>query len=217
MTGDNSGLRMWIAAVGGLAVFAVLAILVRLGATGPLDRHLLIAIDGQPDSADTPLWLRETIIDLTALGGYPVLTVVVILATIGLALAGRHRFASLVAVNAVLGTLVVNAAKFAFSRARPDVVDHIDLTFTSSFPSGHASMSAVVWLTLAIVGADLAERRALSLFSLFAGAALTLLIGSSRLYLGVHWPSDVLAGWALGAALIATSLLVFRRIEKGGT
>ena len=208
---DGTGRQPAIAAmIGGSAIFVLLAILVGIGRTMGFDRPVLTAIRSTVEGMGMPYWLNETVVDLTALGGYPVLTAVVLIASIALWLAARGRATAFLLLSAVGATVLTNIGKAAFSRQRPDVGDHLDLTFTASFPSGHASMSATVWLTLAVIAMGLAAKPGLRAFALFTGIALTVIIGASRLYLGVHWPSDVLAGWALGTAWVAASWLIVR-------
>src|SRR6185295_10548936 len=98
------------------------------------------------------------------------------------------------------GALISTALKSGFSRLRPDLVPHADLVNSASFPSGHAMSSAVVYLTLGALLTRLRPERRLKVFLLTIAVTLTLIIGMTRVYLGVHWPTDVLAGWCLGAA-----------------
>jgi undecaprenyl-diphosphatase len=105
----------------------------------------------------------------------------------------------LIAASAT-GALVSQGLKQLFGRERPPLALHAVEVVNPSFPSGHAMLSAVVYLTLAVLIARFAERRRVKAYALAAGVALTLLVGASRVFLGVHWPSDVLAGWSLGAA-----------------
>jgi undecaprenyl-diphosphatase len=98
------------------------------------------------------------------------------------------------------GTAISEGLKMGFNRPRPDLVAHVVETTSMSFPSGHAMLSAVTYLTLGALIARTQEKKRLRGYVLGAAVLLTLLIGASRVYLGVHWPTDVLAGWCLGAA-----------------
>ena len=172
------------------------------GDTLALDRMLLTALR-QPGDLGTPIgpaWLPGTMIDITALGGTTNLTLISVLAIAFLLLLGRFRHAIYMAAatggGAIFGTLL----KSLFARARPEVVPHLIEVHSLSFPSGHALNSAIVYLTLAVLIARELELRRMRIFVVGAAALLVLLIGFTRLYLGVHFPSDVLAGWMLGAS-----------------
>jgi len=161
-----------------------------------------------------PAWLADTMGDITALGGYPVLVILVASIVGFLTIWGRHRSALFLLVAVITGTLVSQGLKILYDRPRPDLVDHLVSTHTASFPSGHATMSAVVYLTLAAMIIRLVDRRAIRAYVLCVAVALTVLVGVSRIYLGVHWPSDVAAGWALGAAWASLSWLAVSVIRS---
>ena len=120
------------------------------------------------------------------------------------------------ALTLTSGTAVAQLAKAAFDRARPDLVDHLDRTMTSSFPSAHATVSMVAYLALALALLRAVERPAFRVYIVATGLALSLIVGISRVYLGVHWPSDVLAGWCLGAAWALSCWLVALRLQRRG-
>jgi undecaprenyl-diphosphatase len=202
-----------LAAIAGLAAFACLALLMRAGLLQAADRSVLIAIRTAADTMRQPAWFQDTVSDVTALGGYPVLTITVVLATLGLWLLGRPGAAAFAVATPVCGTLLSTVSKLGFARPRPDVVDQLDRTFTQSFPSGHAMMSLVVWVMFALIAVRFSGRSSFRAFVLAAGIALTAVIGTSRLYLGVHWPSDVLAGWSLGTAYLGAAWLLARRLQ----
>ncbi|UAB79829.1 phosphatase PAP2 family protein [Erythrobacter sp. SCSIO 43205] len=152
-----------------------------------------------PMVPEGPSWLVQAMIDITALGGATVLTLVV-LGALGLLLIQRHIFtAALLAGGVVSGSLSVGLAKFAFGRDRPDVIEHLVEVGTASFPSGHSAVSAIVYLTVALMLTQIFETHRQRIYVVVLAAALVLTIGTSRVYLGVHWPSDVLAGWSFGA------------------
>lgn len=167
-----------------------------------LDRYLLLALRNPADLSDPigPVWLERAAIDITALGGHTVL-VLLVLAAAGVLTLARRRADALWLIGTTAGAMLLNhVLKAAIARARPDLVDHLVVVVSPSFPSGHALMSAAVYLTLAVLlgseeGVSATVRRGL----LWLAVTLVLLIGLSRVYLGVHWPSDVLGGWALGS------------------
>ncbi|MDG5493495.1 phosphatase PAP2 family protein [Niveispirillum sp. BGYR6] len=149
-----------------------------------------------------PRWLLIYVEDLTALGGLPVTLTVALLAALLLRLLERPVDAALMLVSAGGGLLLGMGLKLAFVRPRPDLVPHAVEVLTSSFPSSHATMSTVTYLSLALIVADRVSRPAVKTYLLALGCGLPLAIGLSRVVLGVHWPSDVLGGWAFGVAWI---------------
>jgi undecaprenyl-diphosphatase len=165
------------------------------------DEGLLLALrTGDPADPIGPTWLETSVMDITALGGFAVLALVTLFA-VGYLLALKKWGDALMLLVATLGgTAISEGLKMGFNRPRPDLVAHIVETTSMSFPSGHAMLSAVTYLTVGALIARAQERRRLRGYILGAAILLTLLIGASRIYLGVHWPTDVLAGWCLGAA-----------------
>jgi len=188
------------------------------GDTRAIDAAIILAfrVPGNPADPIGPPWAEETMRDITALGSAPTL-VIAVLAVFGfLALAKAWRLAIFTLAASGGGLVVSSLLKYTVDRPRPDLVPHGNLIYTSSFPSGHSMMSAVVYLTLAALVARLMQKKRLKSYALGIAMALTLLVGISRIYLGVHWPSDVLAGWAAGAAWALGCWLIARRIGLGG-
>lgn len=151
------------------------------------------------DATIGPAWVQEMVRDVTSLGSFALLSLIVLAVCIYLVLARKRAEAALVVVSVVGGTILSTVLKMGYNRPRPDLTV-MSTQFTASFPSGHAMLSAVTFLTLGALLARFAPTRALRIFSIGAAIFLTLIVGTSRLYLGVHYPSDVLAGWCLGAA-----------------
>lgn len=147
-----------------------------------------------------PAWLVSAARDLTALGSTAVLGLVVVAASLFLLLSGRGRDALYVVLATGGGALASLALKAAFRRPRPDLISHGDLVLTASFPSGHAMLSAIVYLTLGAMLARIVAGGWQRVFVVGVALTLTGLVGLTRIYLGVHWPTDVAAGWAAGAA-----------------
>jgi undecaprenyl-diphosphatase len=137
--------------------------------------------------------------DITSLGSTTVLTLVVAMVAVFLVLHQRKRAAALVVAATSLGALAVTIVKLLIARSRPDVVGQLMAETSHSFPSGHAANSAIVYLTLATLLFPVVRERRLRIFLFAVAILLVAAIGASRVYLGVHWPSDVLAGWVFGS------------------
>ena len=171
---------------------------------------------GNPKNPIGPQWAAEFARDITALGGTGVLVLVT------MAVAGyfwldhrRHAF-WLVILATMSGTALAYGLKSSFNRPRPDLVPHLAETFTSSFPSGHSMLSAVVYLTLGALLAQLVRKQRLRVYVLTCAVLLTGLIGFTRVYLGVHYPTDVVAGWTAGLAWAVLCMLIARFLQRKG-
>ena len=186
------------------------------GETRAFDTVILLAFRNPANFSDPigPLWLEVAMKDITSLGSTAVLTLIT-LAVLGYLAIERKFQAALFLVAAIGGgTLVSTLLKLGFDRPRPDLVAHAVDTYTASFPSGHALMSAVTYLTLGALLARIEEHRRVKLYLLGVAVALTVLIGISRVYLGVHWPTDVLAGWSIGAAWALSCWLIALWLQR---
>ncbi|HEX7046096.1 MAG TPA: phosphatase PAP2 family protein [Gammaproteobacteria bacterium] len=204
---------------GGAWSFVELADDVTEGETRRIDTRLLLALRNPVDRADPigPGWVEEMGRDFTALGGVGVLLFIV-LVTIGYLLISRRlRTALFVAIAIVVGQLLSSLLKLGFDRPRPELVPHESIVYTASFPSGHSMMAAVTYLTLAALLSRLQLQRRVKIYLLLIALLITLLVGASRVYLGVHWPTDVLAGWMAGAAWAALWWLIVRWVQRRGT
>lgn len=212
-----------------LAVFLVLAVtslgFIKLasevleGETFAFDRWLLRALR-DPVEHSLPLgpgWLQEFMIDVTALGGVSVLTLITGLAAGYLLAVRKRRTAAFLTIAVVSGAIVSTLLKWGFVRARPDLVAHLVDVDTASFPSGHAMNSAIVYLTLSALLARSEKDRRVRIYLLTVGIGLTIIIGFSRVYLGVHWPTDVVAGWCVGAAWAILCSVVARTLQRSRT
>lgn len=205
-----------------LAIFGRLAGAVLDGDTHVLDEALLRALRNPADPADPigPAWLEHMMRDVTSLGSFTVVALVSLGAIGYLLIDGKKAAALFVLVAVAGGTVLSELLKHVFARPRPELVAHLVDVQTMSFPSGHAMLSAVTFLTLGALLTRVQGRRRLKAYILSIAILLTLLIGASRVYLGVHWPTDVLAGWCAGAAwamacwVLATWLQGRGRIEQ---
>jgi len=205
--------------VGSTWGFILLASLVMEGRTKSFDDRLLLTlrVPGDLSRPIGPEWVAESARDITGLGS----SVVLLLATLGVAgfLALDRRY---LAMAFVLGAVISGwglsvLLKASFDRPRPELVPHLMRVYFSSFPSGHSMMSAVVYGTLGASLSSLVTRRRLKIYFLTLAAVLAALVGVSRVYLGVHYPTDVLAGWSAGLAWSTLSWLVARRLKREGT
>ena len=185
------------------------------GDTQALDVRILRALRRADDPAKPvgPDWLEFAMLDLTGLGGPTVLGLVVCAVVGFLCLQARYRTALVIVVTSVSGELVNSAMKHAFMRPRPTVVPHLREAVSTSFPSGHAMDSALIYLTLGAMLMRVAERRLTKLYCLGVALILTLLVGVSRVYIGVHYPTDVVAGWILGFVWASLCWLAAERFE----
>ena len=184
-------------------LFLVVAVAVSQDITTRIDRAVLLAFrrPGDPALPLGPAWFTDMVRNVTALGSYPLLVFFTLASAVYLYL-DRKRNAALFLLAAVGGGIALSQGlKLFFARPRPDVVPALVETFTSSFPSTHAVLSAVVYLTLGALLARIeATTPAIRRYFLGVAIGLTITIGLTRLYLGVHYPTDVLAGWCIGAA-----------------
>jgi undecaprenyl-diphosphatase len=167
-----------------------------------IDRSLLLSLrePGNPAKALGPLWLQVAARDVTSLGSPAVLTLLTLGVLGFLALKRQWGNALFVLLSISGGAIVSSSLKDFMQRPRPDFAADVAQTQTYSFPSGHAFLSAVTFLTLGALLARVQEQAGLKAYMLAVAIALTILVGVSRIYLGVHWPTDVLAGWCAGAA-----------------
>ncbi len=177
--------------------------------------HLLRSPD-DPTDPRGPRWLEEWMRDITALGSTPVLTLLTLSVLIVLWMEKRRRAVAWLA-TAILGAVVVNPLfKELFARERPAILDPELLPSSFSFPSGHAFMSAAIYLTIGALATMVIEHRATRIVVVATAVVITLLVGFSRVYLAVHFPSDVLAGWTLGFAWAALCWVVAWNVQQNG-
>ena len=182
------------------------------GETTGFDRALILALrqSVDPNQLRGPRWLEETARDITALGGFTVLGLVTVAALAVLLVYGRWRQAAVFGAAAVGAQVLAEAIKHVVGRPRPAFVERYDLIASSSFPSGHSMMAPAVYFTLAAIIAA-GELRPAARVMLMAGSVLLVAaIGVSRVYLGVHWPTDVVAGWTLGSAVALVAWVALR-------
>lgn len=188
------------------------------GDTAGFDRAVLLALRDPANLADAlgPPWFESAVRDLTSLGGTAVLTLIVALSAGYLVLDGKRGSAGLLLVSVIGGSVLSKTIKALFGRERPDIVPHLMTETSLSFPSGHAMNSAVLYLTLGALLARAQDGRRQQIYVFAVAVLVAALVGSSRVYLGVHWPTDVLAGWSVGAAWAMGCVLAARWLERRG-
>ncbi len=207
-----------LAVSAGLWAFVQFAGRVMDGSMRDLDKSLLLAMREPGDSSDPvgPGWVETMARDITALGGIAILTRVTIASAIFLALQRKTGAMRLLLFAVIGGWGLMVLLKRGFDRPRPDLVAHDAVTLAGSFPSGHAMMAAVTWLTLAVLIGRVESGRWIKAYLLGVAAAVTFAVGVSRVYLGMHWPSDVIAGWALGFMWATLCWLLARWLQGRG-
>lgn len=204
--------------VAGMWGFLELASDVLEGDTRAFDHWLLQALrhPEDPEWPRGPRWLVEVGRDVTALGSSVVLALVTAAVAGYLMLQGKYRAMWFVVLTTASGGLLSHLLKAFFARERPDPVPFIWVG-SSSFPSGHAMLAAVVYLALGILLTRLEPKPLLKAYFLGVMMALTFLVGVSRVYLGVHYPTDVLAGWTVGLVWGLLCWLAAWYLQRRGT
>jgi undecaprenyl-diphosphatase len=211
-------LLAFLVLVGGVWGFLQVADAVQEGETQRFDEYILRSLR-KPDNPAEPIgppWMKEVGRDLTALGGVTFLFLLTASVAGFLVLCRRYHALGLLLLTIGGGLLLSILLKGYFDRPRPTVVPHLSYVATSSFPSGHSMLSAVVYLTLGSLLDRLVASRRLKLYFLAVALLLTFLVGVSRVYMGVHYPTDVLAGWAAGLAWAVLCWLLARYLQHRG-
>ena len=208
--------------IGAIAILLLLVIFMKLasevfeGETQGFDRQILLALRDPADLSHPigPSWMLSAALDITSLGSPTVLGLTVFFVGGFLLLQGLWRRALFVMAASLGGWFLNSALKQLFQRPRPDVVPHLREVMTMSFPSGHAMESAVVYLTLGALSMHIAQRRLTKAYCMTVAMLATALVGTSRVYLGVHYPTDVLAGWLLGLSWALLCWMIERSLER---
>ena len=211
-----------------VAVFAIAALILMFGliadevmegATLEFDRYLMFLFRSSSNNFSSPIgpaWLQEMARDVTSLGSYSVLSIILAAVT-GYLLIARKRDSALQILAAVLsGVAISSLLKIWIARPRPDLFVPAAKVFTASFPSDHASLSAITYMTLAVLLARTIVLRKIQVYFMVVALALTFVIGLSRIYLGVHYPTDVLAGWCIGSAWAIGCWTIVTKFQLNG-
>jgi undecaprenyl-diphosphatase len=182
------------------------------------DRWLMLALRHASDLSQPigPNWLVDVARDVTALGSSAVLAMLVLMVTTFLFSSGKRHAGWFVLVTVLSGATLNALLKLAFARARPDLVTPLTQVSTFSFPSGHAAVSAVCYLTLGLMLAQMQTALAIRVHLIATAVVLTLLVGISRIFLGVHYPTDVVAGWCFGIAWALVCRILMSHFQRTG-
>src|ERR1700731_463084 len=201
-----------------LFAFGLIAQEITEGKPLAFDQNVMRALrnSANPSVPVGPVWLQETARDVTSLGSTIVLGIITF-AVVGYLFLARRSAVAWLMLGAVLGGVAVNnLLKYAFARPRPDFVTHAARVFTTSFPSGHAALSAITYRTVGALLARIHPSLAIRIYLMAVALFLILLIGMSRIYLGVHYPSDVLGGWCICAAWAIGWWVLMAWLQKKG-
>jgi undecaprenyl-diphosphatase len=201
-----------------LFAFGLIAQEVTEGKPLAFDQNVMRALrnSANPSVPIGPVWLQEAARDITSLGSTIVLGLITF-AVVGYLFLARKCAVAWLMLGAVLGGVALNTLlKFAFARPRPDFVTHAVRVFTTSFPSGHATLSAITYLTIGALLARIHPSLTIRLYLMSLAGFQTVLIGLSRIYLGVHYPTDVLGGWCIGAAWAMGCWVLLVWLQNGG-
>ena len=199
-----------VAAAGLWTGFAVMVYLVTNDLVRGFDQHgLLLYRQGEAHEPIGPAWLHEAVRDVTALGGVTISTLATAGAVVALLFLKMRREAVLLALTVIGGWMLNNSMKILFGRERPEIVPHLTEAGGLSFPSGHSFASAMIYIAMAIAFASLSNRHLVRYTIIGSAMLVSGAIAWSRVMLGVHFPSDVVAGWLAGAgwAFAAAALL----------
>jgi len=199
---------------GGTGLFLIIASEVDGGETLSLDRKVLLSMRNPDLTPKGSHQFEEMMRDCTALGGITLLSLLTVSIAGFLFLSGKQHMAGFLCCSIASGLIVNWALKDSYHRVRPDLVPHGSYVMTTSFPSGHSMLSALTYFTIGALLARSYTRNRLKAYFLCLAALLSGLVGVSRVYLGVHWPTDVLAGWTAGATWAVLCWLIARWLQS---
>jgi undecaprenyl-diphosphatase len=186
--------------------------------TQSFDSWMITALRDPKNPADPigPRWVEEMARDVSALGGFTWITFATVVVAGYLLIDDKAHMSIFLVVAIASGALMSMLLKHHYARPRPDLVPHLSQVYTSSFPSGHSMLAAVVYLTMGSLLASVISNITLKVYVLAVAVALTTAVGLTRIYLGVHYPTDVLAGWLAGLVWALLCWLVARTLQRRG-
>jgi undecaprenyl-diphosphatase len=207
--------RIFLIVIGTL-IFILIANEVSEGETNNFDLKILksLRVEGDLHKPIGPEWIELTMSDITSLGGATVTIIITIIVAGFLILQKNYNALWLVLIATIGGALVALGLKELMGRERPPLIFHLVYVDSLSFPSGHSMISAVVYLTQAFLLARIQTQRSTRVYIITVALILTFLIGLSRVYLGVHYPTDVLAGWSIGFAWALLCWFLARYLQE---
>lgn len=198
-----------------LWIFFVVANAVSAGTTQKLDIRIIEYFRNSADNSPAgPTWLPDAMKEITSLGGGTILTIISLVVFFYLRIQKKYHEFYLMLAAVIGGTIISFGLKEMFGRERPDAVFRLVDVASLSFPSGHSMMSAVVYLTLAVLVSRIQKQRKLKIYIIAVAIFLTFIIGMSRVYLGVHYPTDVIGGWTIGIVWAALCWIIVNYTEK---
>jgi undecaprenyl-diphosphatase len=217
-THDLTLLLSFAIIIGGIWVLAMLADGVADGRTQKLDLAIMMALreDKNADNPIGPPWVEEMMRDFTSLAGTGILVLVVASVSIFYLIQGNYKQMFVLLVAVIGAFLLSYFFKGLFDRPRPEFIPPGHYVYSPSFPSGHALLAAATYLTLGGILVQLLPSYRTKTFVQLLAGFIVFLVGFSRVYLGVHWPTDVLAGWVLGLLWAILWGLIVRRLRRGG-
>lgn len=186
------------------------------GETLQFDKSILLSLRHQSNLAVPigPHWLLPAAQDFSALGSVTLVTLLTVVAVGYFIVACRLRAAVYLSVSMIGATIMMAVLKVMFARPRPEIVPHLTLVADASFPSGHSMIAAVFYLTLSAMIARTAVRKTVAAYFLVVSITISVVVGLTRVFLGVHYPTDVLAGWCVGVAWASGSYLLASMLES---
>lgn len=209
-------LALWIGLVAAVWAFLALASELREGELTSFDTWVLLAFrhPNNPHQAVGPIWLTDGMRDITSLGSVTVLFLITAIAALILYIHDKKRHAAVLGAAIILSQLSDTLLKNFYGRVRPAFAVYGTPPVSLSFPSGHSTTATTAYFVLAMIAATLEVRTAVKVIFFAIAALLALSIGFSRVFLGVHWPSDVMAGWCVGGFWALAASLVLSELNK---
>ena len=210
---EAQALVLWFSTASALWAFFYLGAEIGEGDTGAFDRQLigLLRTSGNGGEPIGPPWFKDSMRDVTALGGFTFLLLLIIVVVLSLLFHRKRREGLIVASIAIGAQTSIEIFKFLYDRPRPGALLPSLQAYSASFPSGHTTESTAIFLTVATVIATLESTDHTKILSYTIATLVILAIGFSRVYLGMHWPTDVLGGWVLGTAWALVAWIALRK------
>lgn len=213
---DNKQLILFFIICLVIVLFINLAVLVMGGDMADFDENIVLSFRNAADLSDPigPIWVEELMRDITAFGAVGIMVFISLIVLFYMLIAQYKKVALIFFVAITSGIILSFSLKYGFTRPRPDLVPHGSYVYTSSFPSGHAMMSSLIYLTIAGMLSNLSLERRLKTYYFVIALILTISIGISRIYLGVHYLTDVIAGWLVGSGWALLTYFVVRYLKS---